>query len=104
MVKNLPANAREKTRDKGLIPGSERSPGEGNGNPLQYSCLKIPRTEELGGYSPRGREELDITGQLSAGAQGENPMSVSIPWTLVKAEPWGTVMGAQGKSKLGVET
>ena len=29
-------------RDPGLIPGSERSPGEGNGNPLQYSCLENP--------------------------------------------------------------
>ena len=28
--------------DLGLIPGSERSPGEGNGNPLQYSCLGNP--------------------------------------------------------------
>ena len=28
--------------DLGLIPGSGRSPGEGNGNPLQYSCLEIP--------------------------------------------------------------
>jgi len=35
MVKNLPANA----RDEGLIPGSGRSHGEGNGNLLQYSCL-----------------------------------------------------------------
>ena len=32
-----------------LIPGSERSPGEGNSYPLQYSCLEIPWTEELGG-------------------------------------------------------
>ena len=38
MVKNLPANAGD-ARDVGLIPGSRRSPGEGNGNPLQYSCL-----------------------------------------------------------------
>ena len=38
MVKNLPANA----GDEGLIPGSERSPGGGNGNPLQYSCLENP--------------------------------------------------------------
>ena len=30
-------------RDMGLIPGSGRSPGEGNGNPLQYSCLVNPR-------------------------------------------------------------
>ena len=28
--------------DQGLIPGLGRSPGEGNGNPLQYSCLKNP--------------------------------------------------------------
>ena len=38
VVKNLPANA----GDKGLIPGSGRSPGEGNGNSLQYSCLGNP--------------------------------------------------------------
>ena len=36
MVKNPPANA----GDVGLIPGSGRSPGEGNGNPLQHSCLR----------------------------------------------------------------
>ena len=36
MVKNSPANA----RDAGSIPGSGRSLGEGNGNPLQYSCLE----------------------------------------------------------------
>ena len=41
MVKNLPANARD-ARDMGLIPGLGRSPGEGNGNPLQYSCLENP--------------------------------------------------------------
>ena len=35
VVKNLPASA----RDAGSIPGSGRCPGEGNGNPLQYSCL-----------------------------------------------------------------
>ena len=38
MVKNPPANAEE----AGLIPESGRSPGNGNGNPLQYSCLKNP--------------------------------------------------------------
>ena len=36
VVKNLPANA----VDEGLIPGSGRSPGEGNGNSVQYSCLE----------------------------------------------------------------
>ena len=39
--KNPPANEGE-ARDTGSILGSERSPGEGNGNPLQYSCLDNP--------------------------------------------------------------
>ena len=38
-VKNMPAKAGD-IRDAGLIPGSGRSPGEGNGSPLQYSCLE----------------------------------------------------------------
>ena len=41
VVKNLPVKAGD-TRDAGSIPGSGRSPEEGNGNPLQYSCLKNP--------------------------------------------------------------
>ena len=50
MVKNPSANA----EDVGSIPGSGRSSGEGNGNPLQHSCLENP-TEEPGGlYSPWG--------------------------------------------------
>ena len=39
VVKNLPASAGD-LRDSGLNPGSGRSPGEGNGKPLQYSCLE----------------------------------------------------------------
>ena len=39
VVKNPPANAGD-ARDVGLIPGSGRSPGVGNGNPFQYSCLE----------------------------------------------------------------
>ena len=41
MVKNPPASAGD-LRDAGSIPGSGRSPGEGHGNPLQYSCLENP--------------------------------------------------------------
>ena len=41
VVKDLPADARD-IRDTGLIPGLRRSPGEGYGNPLQYSCLENP--------------------------------------------------------------
>ena len=48
VLKNAPTNAGDR-RDVGSIPGSGRSPGEGNGNSLQYSCLEIPWTEEPGG-------------------------------------------------------
>ena len=41
MVKNPPADA-DDIRDRGSIPGSEKSPGEGNGNLIQYSCLENP--------------------------------------------------------------
>ena len=40
--------------DPGLIPGWGRSPGEGNGNPLHYSCLENTRTEELGRIQSMG--------------------------------------------------
>ena len=46
--------------DPGSIPGSGRSPGEGNGNPLQYSCLENP----VDGGSPWGRKESNTTEQL----------------------------------------
>ena len=40
--------------DPGSIPGSGRSPGEGNGNPLQHSCLENPRDGEPGGLPSTG--------------------------------------------------
>ena len=50
----------------GLIPGSERSPGEGNGNPLQYSCLQNPHGQRsLEGYSPWSLKKSDTLEQLS---------------------------------------
>ena len=60
-VKNLPANA----RDAGLIPGLGRSPGEGNGTQLQYSCLgnSMDRRAWRATYSPWGHRELDTTEQ-----------------------------------------
>ena len=48
MVKNPPASAGD-VRDTGSITGLGRSPGEGNDNPLQYSCLENPMEEEPGG-------------------------------------------------------
>ena len=52
--------------DPGLIPGLGRSPGEGNGNPLQYSCLENPYGQRsLADYSSWGRKELNRTETLS---------------------------------------
>ena len=56
MVKNLPINA-EDSRDTGSIPESGRSPGEGNGNTFQYSCLENPMD--------RGAWQAPVHGQQS---------------------------------------
>ena len=58
VVKNLPANA----GNGGLIPGSGRSLGEGNGNPLQYSCLGKPMDRGAWWATVHGvAKELDMT-------------------------------------------
>ena len=64
MVKNPPANAGA----VGLIPMSGISPGEGNGNPFQYSCLENAK-RSLVDYSPWDHKELDMTEQLSTRTQ-----------------------------------
>ena len=52
--------------DQGLIPGLGRSVGEGNGYPLQYSCLGNPMDRGAWrGYSPWGHKELDTTEPLT---------------------------------------
>ena len=53
MVKNPSANA----GDADSIPGLGESPGEGNGDPLQYSCLEIPWIEESGGLQSMGLQK-----------------------------------------------
>ena len=56
-VKCLPA-----MQETCSVPGLGRSPGEGNGNPLQYSCLENPMDRGTWlGYSPWGRKESDMT-------------------------------------------
>ena len=59
IVKNLPAG------NWGLIPGSGSSPGEGNGNPLQYSCLKNPMDRGSRRAVVHGAAELDTTERLT---------------------------------------
>ena len=58
MVENPPANA----GDLGSVPGSGRSPGEGNDKPLQYSCLGNPTDRGAWQATVRGvTKELDMT-------------------------------------------
>jgi len=47
--------------DLGLIPELGISPGEGNGNPIHYSCWEIPWTEEPGGLQSMRSQKLDMT-------------------------------------------
>ena len=54
MVKKPPANA----RDADLIPGSGRSPGEGNGSSIHYSCLENPMDREPGGLQSVGSQRV----------------------------------------------
>ena len=56
MIKNLLASA----RDASSMPGSGRSPGEGNGNPLQYSCLENPK-DRGAWWAPWGHKRSDKT-------------------------------------------
>ena len=69
VVKNPPDNTGD-AEDTGSIPGPGKSPGGGNRNPFQYSCLKNPmhRGAEQATYSPWGRKELDTTEWLSTRA------------------------------------
>ena len=59
MVKNPPANA-----DVGLIPGSGRSPGEGDGYPVQYFCLENPMDRGAWRASRQAHKESYMTEQL----------------------------------------
>ena len=60
VVQNLPVNAGD-TGDSGLIPGSGRSPGGGNGNPLQHSCLGNPIDRGTWRATVHGVAESDMT-------------------------------------------
>ena len=71
VVKNPSAKAGD-VGDADWIPGWERSPGGGHGNPLQFSCLENPmdRQRSLVGYSSEGRKESDRTELLNPYTHG----------------------------------
>ena len=71
VVKNLSCNA----GDLGSIPGLGRSPGEGNGYPLQQSCVENPIDRSLVGYSPWSCKESDTTERLSQQQEEYSNMS-----------------------------
>ena len=64
-VQKLPANARDRG-DVDSIPGSGRSPGEGNGNPLQNSCLENPMDRGAWWVIVHGVTQSDTTEQAQA--------------------------------------
>ena len=73
--------------DLDSIPGLERSPGGGQGNPFQYSCLENPHGQRsLSGYSPWGHKESDTTERLST-EQSESALNktpvITLPNPLV---------------------
>ena len=76
MVKNLPANAGD-VRDTGSIPGSGRSPGKGNGNTFQYSCLENPMD--------RGAWQSTVHGVNKVGCNLAHTASLVVP--VVKNPP-----------------
>ena len=68
-----------KAGDLGLIPGLGRTPGGGQGNPLQYSCLEKPHGQRSPvGYSPWGRRGSDMTEQLSTAQREILPVLAAI--------------------------
>ena len=69
------------TGDLGSIPGSGISPGEWNGNPLQYSCLN---SMDLAGYNPWGHKKSDMTERLTL---SQNPKSTNLSNILSYAHP-----------------
>ena len=93
-MENPPAKAGE-PGDSGSVPGLGRSPGEGNGNPLQFSCLENPHGQRgLGGYSPRGRTESDTTERLTLSLIHQTPENlVSMSQSSEASFAWDTPCG-----------
>ena len=93
MVKHLPDNAGD-TRDVSLIPGLGRSPGKGNGNPPQYSCLENPTDRGAWRATAHGvtKSQTQLSDQTTAanpGTDGKHE-GLCFSWspTLCITAPW----------------
>ena len=103
LVKNPPAM--QETHVRSL--GQEDSPGEGNGNPLQYSCLEILWTEEPGGLPSMGLQEMTswlnhpTTRGSGVGVGSRETFSYSsVSWLFFGSEPKGTHATFKATKKL----
>ena len=93
MVKNPPANA----GDSGSIPGSGTSPGGGNGNPLQYSCLENPM--DRGAWQATQSMGLQRVGYDWAHRQGcKNTLMMSICHLIPVSKPIESVTTSEVNS------
>ena len=91
-VGKQPACKAGDTGDVGLIPGSGGPPGGGNGNPLEYSFLKIPINRGAwAGYSSKGHKELDMTDRLKTHLFNHiSPISSALEPYMFSAYHWTT--------------
>ena len=91
MLKNPPASA-EDTRDAGSIPGSGRSPGGGNGNPLQYSCRE--------NSMDRGAWQATVRGVPKSQTRTETCLKAALSkwtdWTTAKMRAPTLIWGSPG--------
>ena len=81
--------------DRGLIPGLGRSPGEGNGNPLQFLPGKSHGGRSLVGYNPRGHKESDTTEQLHFTSE---QIILKFAWKLNRSQVARSILIKKNKS------
>ena len=86
VVKNLLVNA----GDLGSIPGSGRPPGEGNSNPLQYSCLENPMDGGAWWATVHGVAQSRTRLKQLSSSSSSHYFSWEIPWTEEPGSPWGS--------------
>ena len=95
-VKNPPADAGDR-RDAGLIPGLERCPGVGHSSPLQYSCWKIPWTEEPGRLQSMGLQRVGHDLDPTLRSHKIHAFQAYVAWFLGLSQSWVNITAAYPK-------